>query len=64
MEEHMYHCMMTWTALVMYLGMGKLDQIVVHYFYLNYFSFQESLCPKPVNTDTSIHIFLKPEKNN
>lgn len=48
--------MMTATALGVYLGMGKLDQMVVYYFYLNYFSCQESLCPRLLNAGTSTHV--------
>lgn len=49
-------------ALAKYPGSGELAQIVVHYFYLNYFSFQESLDPRLVDCDTPIHIFLQSEQ--
>lgn len=58
----MYCPVVTRTALALYPGVGKLAQIVVHYFYLNYFSFQESLDPRLVDIDTPIHIFLMSEQ--
>lgn len=55
-EDQVYCCMMTWTAGTMHLGVGKLGQMVVYYFNLNYFRSQESLCPRLLNADTSTHI--------
>lgn len=48
--------MITWAPLDMYLGTGKVDQMVGHYFYLNYFICRESLCPGMLNAYTSTHI--------
>lgn len=55
-EDQVYCCMTTWTAVAMLLGVGKLDQMVDYCFYLNYFRSQESLCPRLLNADTSTHI--------